>query len=224
MLIIDAASFNDLVFNRSRNDYEYKSGKKVSPRQLYLLLRREEKKTEDKMVNLTEKLLKGELVFEDWQLAIARESRSSHKRFLEFGKGGKDKTYANDYLLLANEMRQVQYPALQKFARDMSQGKLSEKQILARVKLYSKTKVSYERGRIARVDAEEGDVLARRQLGSCAPHCQSCIRYALEGWKPLSQIIPPGQACECRGNCCCYVEFSKNALNTRSISALVKGR
>lgn len=206
MLIEDAKKRNDLSWDDTEKIYHHNNGKKVSKREIYLLIQRE-RSLLNKEMNLTvDRLLNGSLSFEDWQRQNIKIIKDAHLEMMRLGRGGNDRTWGIHYLEVANELRTVQYPAFRKFAEDIKAGKLTEAQIRARLALYAKgAKISYERGNLAN-QAELGKKLGRRRLGSCAPHCQECIYYAMRGWMPLSEVIPPGVACSCRSNCCCSIE------------------
>lgn len=53
----------------------------------------------------------------------------------------------------------------------------------------------------------KGRSLARRILGATDNHCVSCLFYSNQGWIPISEVILPGQKCECHTNCKCSIEY-----------------
>lgn len=202
----DAYNITDLIWDNTEKQYRFPSNRVISKRQIFQLIDRERVAIANKLDDNITKLLNNQITFEDWQRQTADTLRVAHVEMMRFGRGGKDKTFALHYLDVANELRYNQYPRLRQFVTDIQAGKLSEKQIRARMKLYAlSTKVSYEKG-VLSVETDKGQYYGRRRLGSCSNHCQDCINYALQGWLPLHQVTPPGVNCVCGGRCYCSVE------------------
>lgn len=202
---LDAYGFTDLTWRD--NDYYFPSGRKVSKKQIFHIIKAEQNAIADQLDQTINRLLIGETSFENWQRETARIVKDGHVAMMRYGRGGKDKTYAIHYLDVANELRKVQYPHLRDFASDIRAGKMTEKQIRARMRMYAYSpKVSFERGRHW-VERTIGKKEGLRMLGSCAKHCQSCINYARLGWVPIADLILPGVACECGPYCCCSIKY-----------------
>ena len=196
-------------WDKNKGGYYYNSnGRKVPDRILYKATKEEVDRIATKIEKTTNQLLGNRINFEQWQLDMTTHVKNGHVLQARLGRGGKDNTFAIHYLDVATELRVNQYPRLRRFAKDIKDGKLTEKQILSRAKLYGlSTKSSFEKARLSNFKKDDKIVLGRRRLGACAPHCASCLRYAGFGWIGLDKIIPPGQQCECGGNCCCSVEI-----------------
>lgn len=181
------------------------NGRVTNDKRLYKTIRHEVSRYEDKIQKLTTRFVNGNVSFEKWQGDMARLVREGHISLLRMGRGGKDNTFAIHYLQVGNDLRKTHYPALRQFAQDIKDGKLSDKQIVARSKQYgSAMKNSFEKARLTLYDTR---FIGRRRLGTCGNHCQPCLDYASEGWKRLTEVVPPGQECDCRMNCCCSVEI-----------------
>jgi hypothetical protein len=201
---------NDGKLNLSwdKKNQEYNQGNnKISDRKLYKIVRSQVDIYEQKFEKLTTRFVNGNISFEDWQKRMVEQTKKAHVNMARLGRGGKDNTFANHYLQVGTDLRKVHYPALRQFSKDIAEGKLTEKQIINRAKLYgSATKNSFEKGRISLFSE---DLKARRRLGACKNHCAECIAYAKEGWKNLKDIVPPGEKCTCKMNCCCSIEIIK---------------
>lgn len=233
-LNLDAQGIDDLRWDDEIKAYRFnrharlKSNKKVSNRELFLIIRRENKATAKGASELADQLLADNISLGDWQRQMARIIKDQHLRLLRFGKGGAERTFANDYLNTANLLRTEHYSSLRKLAGELIQGNLTERQFKNRVtQQVMWTKSSYETAKLA-VMQENGVFVARRRLGSCAPHCPECISYAMRGWQPIRDIIPPGVACRCGGNCCCDVQpqlgpnFTVKRLSPRNIRRIIE--
>lgn len=207
-------AITDLVWDKESGHYRYgNSGRKVSENQLLRTIRREQADYTKSINYLTDRLLSGNLNYQDYQTAIANEIKDAHVKMMRFGRGGKSQTYGIHYLDVANELRQNQYPALRQLFQDLSDGKLSPAQLKARLKHFvSGSKISYEQGRKTLNVEGKGLRYARRFLGAQdARNCPDCVAYASLGIQLSDNLPLPGQACVCRGNCRCSIRFAATA-------------
>jgi hypothetical protein len=204
--LLDGSLFDKIKLNKQKNGY-IMGGKKITDAQLYKIVRSEIKQIENKYTKLANRLTSGDISFIQWQQNMIDLTRRSHVKMTRLGRGGKNNTFAIHYLTTGNDLRILHYPSLRQFSQAIADGKLTEKQIVARAKLYgSASKNSFETARLSLFE-NKPQVLARRRLGTCKAHCPDCLRYASEGWLPISSIIPPGEKCACKMNCCCSVEI-----------------
>jgi hypothetical protein len=208
-LNIDAKRLKDKIEFKN-NSYYYKSNnQKLNDRAIAKVVKQEVERTVDKQEKLALQFTGGKIDFETWQKKSIELVKSSHVNMMRLGKGGAKNTFANDYLQVGNDLRKVHYPAHKQFAKDIKEGKLTEKQIINRARQYGfATKTSYERGKLSLEDSKKTKK-ARRLLGTCKNHCNDCIGYASRGWVNLSDLILPGMACQCGQKCCCFVEYEK---------------
>lgn len=206
MFLFDSPLSDRIKWNKERKTYTI-GRKQVKDAQLYKIVRSEVKQNEQKFEKLANRLISGNISFQQWQESMSNLIRRSHVNMARLGRGGKDNTFASHYLKTGNDLRTIHYPALRQFSEQIANGELSEKQIIARAKLYgSASKNSFEVARLS-LYADSPNTVARRRLGACKDHCSDCLRYASQGWVSLSAIIPPGERCQCRMNCCCSVEI-----------------
>ena len=198
-----------LTWDDQSKFYRYPNGRKVSDRAIYLLINRETNDLKSNQGWAINQLLNNTMSFEEFQKFNINQLREYHVNMMRLGKGGTERTSANDYLEVARELRANQYPWFERLMRQIKNGELSENQIRDRLSRYANnTKISYEQGRInAKASIEPW---GRRLLGrSCKNHCSDCLYYASLGWMPLFQVVIPGRKCACRDKCCCSVETSK---------------
>ena len=146
-LNLDAQGFSDKlkVVNKQ---YRYRSnGKKVSDNRVYQIVAKDIAVYEKRMLSSTKRMFKTGN-FEQWQKDMSLYIKEAHISQMRLGRGGKDNTFPYQYLYIHNKLRFVHYPALQKFAEQITEGELSEKQILNRVKFYARaSRASFEFGK-----------------------------------------------------------------------------
>jgi hypothetical protein len=204
-LVLDAKDRDKVGWDKENKGFTF-GNKPLSEQKLYRIARSEVERNENKFEKLTTKFVNGNISFEDWQRGMVDETRKAHVNMARLGRGGKENTYANNYLQVGNDLRKTHYPAFRNFAQDVADGKLTEKEIIARSRLYgSATKNSFEKARVSHY--EDKPVIARRRLGGCKNHCPECIAYAMRGWGNLKDMIMPGEQCTCRMRCCCSIEI-----------------
>lgn len=205
MINVDAKDRDKLSWDKDNKGYVF-GNNPLSDRKLYKIARSEVDRNEDKFEKLTTRFVNGNTSFENWQKGMIDQTRKSHVNMARLGRGGKDNTFANNYLEVGNDLRKTHYPAFRNFAKDVADGKLTEKEIIARSRLYgSATKNSFEKARVS--NYEDKPVIARRRLGGCRNHCGECIGYASLGWGNLKDMVIPGERCTCRMRCCCSIEI-----------------
>ncbi len=207
-ITLDSNDVNKVGWDKKRGVYTF--GKNaLSERKFYRIARSQVDNNVSKFEKLTTRFVNGNISFTDWQKGMINQMRVSHVNMARLGRGGKDNTFANHYLEVGNSLRTIHYPAFKNFANDVANGKLTEKEIIARAKLYGKaTKNSFEKARVS--NYADATVIGRRRLGGCRNHCPECIIYATQGWMKLTDVILPGEKCTCKMNCCCSIEIKKS--------------
>ena len=203
---IRAYQLSEFIWNREKNYYTYPNGKRVPERALFGAIRRYQDRLNQSLQSATTAMIKGDITLAEWQSRVSLRIKQGHLELMRFGVGGAANAkvwHEND---VNKRLQTVDFPALERFGRDLQDGKLSEKQIRARLELYARgTKASYEK---ARLDNKRlnGQQYGRRLLGKTDLHCEDCLRYAGLGWQRLEDIILPGTNCQCGANCLCSIE------------------
>ena len=122
---------DNVYWDETKVAYRYKkSNRLLSNKQLYKIVAQEIKRFENKIAKLSDRFVNGAIGFENWQIKMSELTRNAHVNLLRLGKGGKNKTYAVDYLKIGRELKDTHYFALSKFSQDIAQGKLTKKQIV----------------------------------------------------------------------------------------------
>lgn len=162
---------------------------------------RHQKATYNALDSLTKDLYAGRVDVTGWQAAVALELRDAHLAQAMFGAGGRvNMTQANWGRVggtLADE-----YRYLTNFASDISSGRVSEAQALARIKQYGNaTQQSYWR------EYAVNTITLLYWVLRPVNNCSDCVNYALSSPYTIDTIptYPGAGATRCRGNCACYL-------------------
>lgn len=199
-------SFSDITYNPKTGRYHSPYGGFLSHADMQLILRGERQRLEGYLSKKADKLLSGQDLG-DWQRSVAYELKLSVIQATILGAGGKDNTTAKHYGLAGAELRR-QYQFLNNFANAIHRGELSEAQIKQRTKQYANTVViAYNQAEQASKKVEEWEGM--RVMSTMARHCNQCPTYQTFGWVGVDKIIPVGVACDCGGNCQCFVSYRR---------------
>jgi len=159
------------------------------------------------LVKTTQRLIDGKLSLADWQVTIANQLKTGYTVTLTIAKGGRNNITPADWGRMGGRLR-FEYRKLNAFAQEIKLGLLSEKQILARIRLYARGAItSYFDGE-TQAKIEAGYTMERRHT-TPAEHCDDCLMYESMGWQPVGTLPPPGVNSACLHNCHCYKEYRK---------------
>jgi hypothetical protein len=197
-------------FDKATGDYVSRwNGRHVSQKYVLAHLERYEAAVKSNLDKMTDRFIAGRMTLPDWQRAVAGELRDAWRINTILGKGGYANMTQADWGRMGARLRE-EYRALNKFAMDIKDGKLSDAQVRYRVSQYAKGPlVAYRDGQEAAKKDASYD-LSRRYLGP-AEHCEDCIEYAAMGWRPIGELPPPGVGSRCGHSCMCSEEFGKSA-------------
>lgn len=158
---------------------------------------------------LTERMIAGKIDLPTWQAGMAREIRDAHTVSAVLGRGGRDQMTQADWGRMGARLRE-QYKYLNRFSRDIADGKLTPAQIRARAKMYAQSaRTSYYDGLTAAKQVAGFDE-EMRVLTPEAEHCDDCP--PLSGhWEPIGSLPPVG-ATICLTNCRCTKIYRKHVV------------
>ncbi len=203
-----AYSLSDLVYSERQRRYLFPSGRLVPESQVDKYIKSFQVVYLKRVIDDTNALVNGSLTAREWEEKTALNIKDAHVALMRFGRGGKDKTYAMQYLDVANELRTNQYPAFRSLVQDLRDGKLSRKMLDYRLSRFiQSSRVSYEMGRRSYAIYDDKQTHALRKLDAQAKHCEDCVRYAAMGIRPIGQLPVPGQACKCAQACKCSIYY-----------------
>jgi len=165
-------------------------------------------KLSENLRRYTRMLVDGSVTIDQWQGSVREALKTAHIQATVLGNGGRDRLGAAEYGRIGQRLRS-EYAYLQKFARDLLDGRVSAPMALARVQLYAESvRGSYWEGTTIRQE-RQGYSLMRRILDPGAQHCDDCIAFASRGIVPIGSLPLPGQRCACRARCRCSVEYKR---------------
>lgn len=162
----------------------------------------------ERLANFAEAVMTGrtQATISDWQEAMAMELKAMHAQATIIGAGGRENVTQSDWGRLGNRLRR-EYGYLNRFAKQITNGDLSEAQIRNRMGMYGEAIwSSFWKANRAQHD-RSGFTEERRVLDDGAIHCDDCPRFARRGWVPIDTLPPPGEQSECGNRCRCSMEF-----------------
>lgn len=171
-----------------------------------------------KLGNLATQYTQGKMDLATFQSQMATEIKYAHIRASGVGAGGSDRLTKKHYGSIGGRLNNEFTQFLKGFGDAVAGDQLSEAQIIARAKMYARSlKQTFHASRhITR--GQDGALEGKRSLDSGAKHCSACPDYDTGGqWVSISEIVPVGTACPCRGNCRCHVEYRNFRLSDRFV-------
>lgn len=164
--------------------------------------------TEAHFTEITTAVVEGRMAPALWQEQVRSEMRRQVLAQEALGAGGWDRLGPRQFGRAGGDLRTL-YGKISGTAADMTAGKVTLPQALARVNEYAGAARSHfyeaERETIQR-SASNVVIIERRLLGAAAKHCQSCLDYYSRGWELLGSLPVPGTDSECRNACKCRLE------------------
>jgi hypothetical protein len=154
-------------------------------------------------------LIAGDISLKEWEMQIARIIVITTALFFLFGFGGNVERITRDHQQYLTNRIQRQFEFLRNFSEDIQTGKMSERGLKARTRLY------VQDSQLGYSEAQElvhgiGDwPFYANVLGGC-DHCEECPAETAKGIVRRGSLIKIGSR-ECRWNCCCHYEYFKTA-------------
>lgn len=188
--------------NTAQRWYNTTNGRFVSESAVTNEMRVHQAATYRVLDNATRQLYAGSITVEQWQTVIAYELKDAHLAQALYAIGGKNNATRANYGRVGGTLAD-EYRYLSNFANDISAGRVSEAQALARIRQYGNaTQQSYWR---EYAGASREQLNWRRTPGES---CTGCVD--LEANSPYTAATlptyPGAGATPCRGNCNCVLE------------------
>lgn len=150
----------------------------------------------------------GKISTAEFQVRFAQTVKESHLFALQLGSGGR-KQITKSQLGATGRRLQDEYTRIARFGRQMSNGELSEKQILARAAQYGESIRATFHDTEKRTRAAIGFNQAKRDLDPGAQHCPECLQYSDGLWKAIAEVTSPSVNCSCGGKCRCRISYRR---------------
>jgi len=140
--------------------------------------------------------------------AFREELKQEYIRQYLLGIGGLERMTQADWGSIGGMLKEQYHPHLDNFLQDIRDGKLSEAQIRMRAQMYiDSAHEAYERAH-ARCAEELGMDEELWLLDPPAEHCEDCVAFAQEGWKPKGYFPMPGAGkTQCLTHCRCHKRY-----------------
>lgn len=184
------------------------TGRFVSQARIAELLDQHIQQGEQRLQALATAFYEGQLAPAVFVVAARDQLRRLHIQSVALAKGGFGRLTMSDYVRNMDSLR-TEYAKLLATAQDARNRSISLPQMLNRMRGHAGVARSeYMRTlRDVLADVDEPDMIriARRILDPTAMHCGDCITYYELGWVLVRELVPPGEGCQCLGNCRCRV-------------------
>lgn len=203
----NALQFLGLTWDKARKQYRYPNGKYVSVKLVRDTIDVFVQKIAARLERATQDLLLQRIDVATWQVRSKNILKAAFIDADALAKGGIRNFEAHDWTRLANRNRK-QFKYLDKFARAVKKGKLSEKQIIARAKSYAAAvRTNYEQ---ARQGVWSQDYTYSKRVLHAMESCSECRAWADKGFV-ASGVQPVIGTLICGQFCRCTLEFSDEA-------------
>lgn len=206
---------NEVTYNPRSGRYQRADGQFVGKEAIQNLIAQEQQRLAARLQGHTRLMVDRQISLAEWESRMAGSLRDSHLAIGAVGSGGKSRMTSRQFGAIGYQLRR-QFQYLDGFAQALHQGKLTRTQAIARAGLYadSITTTFHRAEQISR--QSEGFDEALRALDPQAKHCPSCLTYSTNGqWKPLVDVVSPGNNCECGQRCKCQIYYRKSGNSTR---------
>lgn len=175
-------------------------------------------------------LINNRITLQQYHERMARDIVNGHIRMAELGAGGRRQLTRRHWEMLRDQLYgdgpgRGDLNRLQRHIERIALGELTEAQIRDRSRRYgSNVAPSYEGSRHVSL-SRDGRWQGRRFLDPAALHCPDCPDYERLEWVPAGEIVPVGDACACRGNCRCRVQYrlARDGFNVANFSQAIAG-
>lgn len=194
---------------KEKRFYNLSTNRPVSNRELALLLAALVAGAESRLSELTTAYYEGNIAPAVWVEQMRTEQRRLTIQYIALAAGGFAMMTPALYGRAGYSLRQ-QYPKIIGTAQDVQDGKVTLPQLLNRIVDYvgAARMLYYATQRDNGGTTAEGmTTIARRRLDPFARHCVDCPEYYQRGWVLLSELIAPGEQCQCGGHCRCSVDY-----------------
>jgi len=159
---------------------------------------------------LTQSLMDSVISLKDWQSGMMTEIKNTNVASAALANGGWGNMTSADWGY-AGSLIKEQYKFLDNYAKEIANGTQAlDGRMLVRSDLYADAANGTFWNMTSRSMLQDGYDQARRVLvAKDGNNCDGCIEAAAEGWVPVDEVLPIGDA-ECQVRCRCEIEFRKS--------------
>jgi hypothetical protein len=169
------------------------------------------RESENRLLELAERLQRGEIGMEECYAAMRRALKDGHAASAVLGFGGWHNMSDADWGWVGSPAQNgFHHKRLRALFDDIAAGRyrsdLSDPRFKQRVKLFANAMRSAKENARLRRHKSLGYKYARRVLG-IADSCEDCVTFAGQGWVEIDKLVPIGQSI-CGANCHCHIEYA----------------
>jgi hypothetical protein len=196
-----------LSYDRRLGRYRDDVGRLVSDSRIRLAVDAVADAASDRMADVTERLITGDVTLARWQTGMLAVIKHSHIAAGVVAQGGRAQMTPSTYGYLGSEIR-AQYAYLRAFGAQIAAETVPlDRRLVSRAGMYGQhARVTYESIR-ARDAAARGYVQERNILHA-KESCDQCITLTQRGWVPTGSLPPIG-ARSCLARCRCTISRRK---------------
>lgn len=195
----------------THNYRDLETGRFVSGAQVHSWSAAAGKASADAVGTMADMLAEGKLSVHDWTLLMRDEIKDAYIQQYVLAKGGLSQMTQRDWSSIGGMLGRDQYAYLDRFAREIADGKVSPAQIKRRAAMYVRSsREAFERGN-ARVHEDATEI--RWAVSPEIENCSDCLEFQAMGWQkreddPYHGAIPgSGNFTQCGVNCGCHFEY-----------------
>lgn len=201
---------NEFTFDSKVRRYRYASGDRsgqfVSNKDVIELVEKYMVQQRGDISTITDDLLSDQITVDDWQSSVASNLKSLRINAYSLGRGGIGQLDSSDTAGLESRL-EGEFEYLDKFAKEIEGGDLSDAHIKNRVTLYSDA--SYSEWQLGSQAAaiDSGETFEIWDSADDSTSCADCRGKAGLGWQPLGTLGVPGASVKCLSRCRCTKRF-----------------
>lgn len=188
-----------------------RTGRYVTQQTITRAVERQVQQARDNMRGLSVALQNGEIDLATWRLEMLDQIKTAHVASAVAARGGWSQMTPSDWGRTGQTLRE-QYKRLNVFASELQYGKQKpDGRFLQRADMYGSAGRSTYQNEVRALKEDAGYTEGRRVLrpgDSCTDSASrpGCIELAAQGWVPIAEMVPIGDA-TCLVNCRCGEEF-----------------
>lgn len=196
------------------------TGRFISKKQIDSALDKYRVTQSQQMRAVAQQYINKQISRRDAEMAIAKSIKNLWNTELVAGKGGIQNVAANDWLMVARELKQQYYMGqsdktgksygLRQLFDAYERGEKSPNQLLNSMDSYaSASKKAYWMANQQMAYKSNQYTQCYRTLGATHNSCSECLSYASLGLQPIGRLPLPCQRCSCHFNCKCTIHYVK---------------
>jgi len=161
----------------------------------------------ERMADLTERLLSGEVTLARWQAGMLETIKASHLAAGVAAAGGRAQMTPSQYGFLGSEIR-AQYGYLRTFGAQLAAEAVPlDRRLIARAGMYGQhARVTYEA--VRRRDQAGRGYRFERNMRHAKESCGQCVTLSARGWVEIGTLPPIGSR-TCLARCRCTISYRK---------------